>query len=107
MAIALAAITSTARLRVLPDIPVIADVVPGYAVIGFLGVGAPKGTPPDIVERLNREINAALADPLVKLRMADLGSDPSPGSVADFAKLITEETEKWGKVVKFAGLKGE
>lgn len=100
-------VTATARLRVLPDIPVIADVVPGYAVIGFLGVGAPKGTPPDIVERLNREINAALADPLVKLRMADLGSDPSPGSVADFAKLITEETEKWGKVVKFAGLKGE
>jgi len=100
-------VTATARLRVLPDIPVIADVVPGYAVIGFLGVGAPKGTPPDIVERLNREINAALADPLVKLRMADLGSDPSPGSVADFAKVITEETEKWGKVVKFAGLKGE
>ena len=100
-------VTATARLRVLPDIPVIADVVPGYAVIGFLGVGAPKGTPPDIVERLNREINAALADPLVKLRMADLGSDPSPGSVADFAKVITEETEKWGKVVKFAGLNGE
>jgi len=100
-------VTATARLRVLPDIPPLGDVVPGYAVTGWLGVGVPKGTPAEIVERLNREVNAALVDPAVKARMADLGSDPLPGSVADFTKLIAEETEKWAKVVKFAGLKAE
>src|SRR5216684_9084036 len=100
-------VTATVRLRVLPDIPPLGDVVPGYAVTGWLGVGVPKGTPGEIVERLNREVNAALADPAVKARMADLGSDPLPGSVADFTKLIAEETEKWAKVVKFAGLKAE
>jgi tripartite-type tricarboxylate transporter receptor subunit TctC len=100
-------VTSTTRLRVLPDILPIGDVVPGFAVTGWLGVGVPKGTPPDIVERLNREVNAAVADPAVKARMADLGSEPLSGSVADFAKLVTEETEKWAKVVKFAGIKAE
>ena len=100
-------VTAAARLRVLPDVPPIGDVVPGYAVTGWLGLGAPKGTPSEIVERLNREVNAALADPAVKARMADLGSDPLPGSAADFARLIAEETEKWAKVVKFAGLKAD
>jgi tripartite-type tricarboxylate transporter receptor subunit TctC len=100
-------VTATARLRVLPDIPPIGDVVPGFAVTGWLGIGVPKGTPAEIVKRLNREVNVALADPAVKARMADLGSEPLPGSVADFAKLIGEETEKWAKVVKFAGLKAE
>jgi tripartite-type tricarboxylate transporter receptor subunit TctC len=100
-------VTATTRLRVLPDVPPISDVVPGFAVSGWLGIGAPKGTPADIVERLNREVNAALADPAVKARMADIGSEPLPGSVADFAKLIDEETEKWAKVVKFSGLKAE
>jgi tripartite-type tricarboxylate transporter receptor subunit TctC len=100
-------VTATARLRVLPDIPPIGDVVPGFSVTGWLGIGVPKGTPAEIGERLNREVNAALADPAVKARMADLGSEPLPGSVADFAKLIAEETEKWAKVVKFAGLKAE
>jgi tripartite-type tricarboxylate transporter receptor subunit TctC len=100
-------VTAAARLRVTPDVPPIGDVVPGYAVTGWLGIGAPKGTPADIVERLNRDINAALADPAVKARMADLGSDPLPGSAADFARLIGEETEKWAKVVKFAGLKAD
>jgi tripartite-type tricarboxylate transporter receptor subunit TctC len=100
-------VTATTRLRVLPDIPPISDVVPGYAVTGWLGIGVPKGTPAEIVERLNREVNAALADAAVKARMADLGSEPLPGSVADFAKLVAEETEKWAKVVKFAGLKAE
>jgi tripartite-type tricarboxylate transporter receptor subunit TctC len=100
-------VTAPTRLRVLPDVPPIADVVPGFAVSGWLGIGAPKGTPADIVERLNREVNAALADPAVKARMADIGSEPLPGSVADFAKLIDEETEKWAKVVKFSGLKAE
>jgi tripartite-type tricarboxylate transporter receptor subunit TctC len=100
-------VTAPTRLRVLPDVPPIADAVPGFLVTGFLGIGVPKGTPAEIVERLNREVNAALADPAVKARMADLGSEPLPGSAADFAKLVAEETEKWAKVVKFAGLKAE
>jgi tripartite-type tricarboxylate transporter receptor subunit TctC len=100
-------VTATTRLRVLPDVPPISDVVPGFAVTGWLGIGAPKGTPAEIVERLNREVNAALADPAVKTRMADIGSEPLPGSVADFAKLIDAETEKWAKVVRFSGLKAE
>jgi tripartite-type tricarboxylate transporter receptor subunit TctC len=101
------AVTATERLRVLPDIPLIGDVVPGYAVTSWLGIGVPKGTAAEIVERLNREINAALADPMVKARMAELGSEIFTGSSADFAKLLAEETEKWAKVVKFAGLKAE
>src|SRR5262244_4079487 len=100
-------VTGKARLRVLPDAPVIGDVVPGYAVTGWLGIGVPKGTPAEIVERLNREVNAALAEPVVTARMAELGSEISTGSPADFAKLIAEETEKWAKVVKFAGIKAE
>jgi tripartite-type tricarboxylate transporter receptor subunit TctC len=100
-------VTATTRLRVLPEVPPISDAVPGFAVSGWLGIGAPKGTPAEIVERLNREVNAALADPAVKARMADIGSEPVPGSVADFARLIDEETEKWAKVVKFSGLKAE
>jgi tripartite-type tricarboxylate transporter receptor subunit TctC len=100
-------VTATERLRVLPDIPLIGDVVPGYAVTGWLGIGVPKGTPAEIVERLNREINAVLADPTVKARMAELGSEIFTGSSADFANLVAEETEKWAKVVKFAGLKAE
>jgi tripartite-type tricarboxylate transporter receptor subunit TctC len=100
-------VTATARLRVLPEVQPIGDVVPGFAVTGWLGIGVPKGTPPDIVDRLNREVNAALADPAVKTRMADLGSEPLSGSAADFAKLIADETEKWAKVVRFAGIKAE
>jgi len=100
-------VTATTRLPVLPDVPPIGDVVPGFAVTGWLGIGVPKGTPAEIVERLNREVNAALADPAVKARMADLGSEPLPGSAADFARLVAEETEKWAKVVKFAGLKAD
>jgi tripartite-type tricarboxylate transporter receptor subunit TctC len=100
-------VTATARLKVLPDIPLIGDVVPGYAVTGWLGVGAPTGTSPEIIERLNREVNAALADPAVRARLAELGSEPLPGSPGEFAKLVAEETEKWSKVVKFADLKAE
>ena len=100
-------VTGKARLRVLPDIPLIGDVVPGYAVTGWLGIGVPKGTPAEIVERLSREVTAVLADPTVKARMAELGSEIFTGSSADFAKLVAEETEKWAKVVKFAGLKAE
>jgi tripartite-type tricarboxylate transporter receptor subunit TctC len=100
-------VTATTRLRVLLDVPPIIDSVPGFAVSGWLGIGAPKGTPAEIVERLNREVNAALADPVLKARMADIGSEPLPGSVADFAKLLGEETEKWAQVVRFSGLKAE
>jgi tripartite-type tricarboxylate transporter receptor subunit TctC len=100
-------VSATARLRVLPDVPPIADVVTGYTVTGWLGVGAPRGTPPEVVERLNREINAALAKPAVSGRMAELGSEIFTGSPADFGRLIAEETEKWAKVVRFAGLKAD
>jgi tripartite-type tricarboxylate transporter receptor subunit TctC len=100
-------VTATTRLRVLPDVAPIADVVPGYTVTGFLGFGAPKGTPPEIIERLNREINTALADPMVKTRMGELGSDIFTGSPADFGRLIAQETDKWAKVVKFAGLRAD
>jgi tripartite-type tricarboxylate transporter receptor subunit TctC len=100
-------VSATARLRVLPDVPLIVDFVPGYAVTGWLGIGAPKGTPNEIVERLNRDVNAVLADPSVKSRMAELGSEIFTGSPADFGRFISDETEKWGKVVKFAGLKAD
>ena len=100
-------VTAPARLRVLPDVPPVADIVPGFTVTGWLGVGVPKGTAADIVERLNREVNAVLRDGTVATRLAELGSEPLPGSVADFSRLVADETEKWGKVVKFAGLKAE
>ena len=101
------AVTADTRARILPDVPCLGDFVPGYAVTGWLGIGAPKGTPADIVERLDKEIHATLADHAVRTRLLDKGSDPYAGSSADFAKLIAEETSKWGKVVKFAGLKSE
>jgi tripartite-type tricarboxylate transporter receptor subunit TctC len=100
-------VSATTRMPVLPDVPIIGDVVPGYTVTGWLGIGAPKGTPPEVIEQLNQAVNAALADPLVKTRMAELGSDIFTGSPADFGKLIAEETEKWAKVVRFAGLKAD
>jgi tripartite-type tricarboxylate transporter receptor subunit TctC len=103
---ALAVATAT-RSDVLPDIPTIGDFVPGYEVTTFYGVGVPKNTPVEIVDRLNKEINAALADPKMKARIADLGGTVIPGSPAQFAKLIADETEKWAKVIKFAGLKAD
>jgi tripartite-type tricarboxylate transporter receptor subunit TctC len=81
--------------------------VPGYEAVQWYGIGTPRNTPADVIERLNKEINAALADPKIKTRFAELGGTILPGSPADFGKLITEETEKWGKVVKFAGIKPE
>ena len=81
------------------------DFVPGYEASQWFGVGAPKNTPIEIIDKLNKEINAGLADPKIKARLADLGGTVLPGSPADFGKLIADETEKWGKVVKFAGLK--
>jgi tripartite-type tricarboxylate transporter receptor subunit TctC len=101
------AVTSAARAEVLPELPTIADFVPGYEASQWYGISAPKNTPADIVARLNREINAAIADPAIKARLAAIGGEPLPGSSADFGRLIAEETEKWGKVVRAAGLKPE
>jgi tripartite-type tricarboxylate transporter receptor subunit TctC len=101
------AVTTRARSEALPDIPTIGDFVPGYDASGWNGIGAPKNTPKEITEKLNIEINAALADPKVKAQIADLGSTVLALSPPDFGKLIAEETEKWGKVVKFAGIKPE
>jgi tripartite-type tricarboxylate transporter receptor subunit TctC len=84
-----------------------AEFVPGYEASFWLGVGAPKATPAEIVEKLNKGVNAALDDPKMKARLADLGGTPLPGSPADFGKLIADETEKWGKVVKFVGIKAD
>ena len=101
------AVTTATRSDVLPDIPTVGDFVPGYEASAFWGVGAPKATPAEIVDKLNIEINAGLADPKLRVRLADLGGTVMMGSPADFGKLIADETEKWGKVVKFAGLKPE
>jgi tripartite-type tricarboxylate transporter receptor subunit TctC len=99
------AVTTAARSDVLPDLPTVADFVPGYEASAWYGVGAPKGTPDEIIDRLNKEINAILADPKTKARLAELGATVLAGSPADFGKLVAEETEKWGKVVKFSGAK--
>ena len=101
------AVTIERRLDALPDIPAVGEFVPGYEASGWVGIGAPKNTPVEIIEKLNREINAGLADPKIKARLADIGTTPFAGSSADFGKFIAEETEKWGKVVKFAGIKPE
>jgi tripartite-type tricarboxylate transporter receptor subunit TctC len=101
------AVTSAARSPVWPEIPPVGDFVPGYEATGWHGIGVPKNTPMEIVDKLNKELNAGLADPKVKTRIADLGNAPFPGSSADFAKHIADETEKWAKVVRFAGIKAE
>jgi tripartite-type tricarboxylate transporter receptor subunit TctC len=101
------AVTTGSRAEVLPDLPTVGDFVPGYEASQWYGLGAPRRTPAAIVDRLNREINAALADPGMKARFADLGGEPLAGSSADFGKLIVDETAKWANVVKFAGLKLE
>ena len=99
------AVTTATRSDALPDVPVVADFVPGYEASTWSGVGVPKGTPAEIIDKLNKEVNAALADPKIKARLADMGGMLLPGSPADFGKMIAEETEKWGKVVKFSGAK--
>jgi len=101
------AITSTARSELLPDIPTVADFVPGYEASAWYGMGAPKSTPTEIIEKLNTTINAILADPAAKKRFAEMGATLLPGSPAQFTKFIADETEKWGKVVKFANIKPE
>jgi tripartite-type tricarboxylate transporter receptor subunit TctC len=99
------AVTTATRSEALPDIPTVAEFVPGYEASGWFGIGAPKNTPVEIIETLNHEINAGLADPKMKARLADLGGTVLPGSPSDFGKLIADETEKWTKVIKFADLK--
>ena len=101
------AVTTRVRSDVLPDVPTIGETVPGYEASDFYGLGAPKDTPPEIVARLNEAVNAWLSDPAVKVRLADLGGMVTGGSTADAGKLVVEETEKWAKVVKFAGAKAE
>jgi len=101
------AVTSAARIELFPDLPTVADYVPGYEASAWYGIVAPKGTPAEIVEKLNREVNAILAEAATKARLAELGASLLPGSPADFGKLVADETEKWGKVIRFAGIKAE
>jgi tripartite-type tricarboxylate transporter receptor subunit TctC len=101
------AVTTAARTSALPDIPTVGEFVAGYEAVTFYGIGAPKSTPADIVDRLNREINAGLADPKLKMRLADLGGVPVPMTPADFGKFIADETGKWAKVIRTANIKPE
>jgi tripartite-type tricarboxylate transporter receptor subunit TctC len=101
------AVTTATRSAALPDVPTISSSVPGFEAAAFFGVGVPKNTSAQVIDKLNQEINAGLADAKIKARLANLGSDVAAGSPADFRKLIADETEKWAKVVKFSGAKAE
>jgi len=99
------AVTSARRWPELPDIPAVAEFVPNYVVNGWLGVGAPRATPPEIIDRLNKEINAVLAEPGIKSKLANLGFEPLTGSPADFGKYIVDDTAKWAEVIHAAHIK--
>jgi len=101
------AVTSAMRSEALPDIPTVGESVPGYEASGWLGFGAPKNTPTEIIDKLNKEVNAGLADSKIKAHLTDLGGIAFASSPADFGKLIADETEKWGKVIREAGIKAE
>jgi tripartite-type tricarboxylate transporter receptor subunit TctC len=101
------AVTTATRSAALPDLPTVGEFVPGYEASSWYGIGAPRGTPAEIVDALNKAVNAGLADPKLMARLADLGAAVLAGTPADFGRLIAEETEKWGKVVKFSGAKAE
>jgi tripartite-type tricarboxylate transporter receptor subunit TctC len=101
------AVTTASRAEVLPELATVGEFLPGYEASQWYGIGAPKSTPAEIIDKLNKEINAGLADPKLKVRFADIGGTVLPGSPADFGKLIGDETEKWRKVIKFAGIKAE
>ena len=101
------AVTTATRSEALPDVPTMSDFVPGFETSAWFGIGAPRNTPTAIIDKLNIEINAALADPKLEARFADLGATVAPGSTADFGKLVVDETEKWAKVIKFSGIKAD
>ena len=101
------AVTTTTRSEALPDIPTVSDFVPGYEISARFGLGAPKNTPSEVINKLNREINAGLADPKIKARLAELGSTPIAGSPTDFGALIAQETDKWARVIRAANIKPE
>ncbi len=100
-------VTASKRVDALPDVPTIAETVPGYEASVWYGMAAPKGTPPEIIATLNRAVNAVLADPKLQARLAELGGVPMPMTSAEFGKLVADETEKWAKVVKFSGAKAD
>jgi tripartite-type tricarboxylate transporter receptor subunit TctC len=100
-------VTTATRSEALPEIPTVDEFVPGYEANTWFGVGAPKNTPAEIINKLNNEINAALADPKMKARLANLGGVPMPLTPADFGRLIADETEKWAKVIRFTGIKAD
>ena len=101
------AVTTATRWEGLPEIPTLGETLPGFEASAWSGVGAPKNTPAEIIDTLNKDINAALADPNMKARLSDLGGTPLVGSPAEFGKLIVEETEKWAKVIRSANIKPE
>ena len=101
------AVTSASRAEALPDVPTVGESVPGFEASSFFGVGAPKGTPAEIIDKLNKEVQAALIDPKLKVQLAGLGATALAGSPAEFGKFVADETEKWGKVVKFVGIKAD
>jgi tripartite-type tricarboxylate transporter receptor subunit TctC len=100
-------VTASKRVDSIPDVPTIGETVPGYEATVWYGIAAPKGTPPEIVEKLNQAVNVVLANPKLQIRLAELGGEPMPMTPAEFGKLVANETEKWAKVVKFAGIKPE
>jgi tripartite-type tricarboxylate transporter receptor subunit TctC len=101
------AVTTARRAEALPDLPTVGEFVPGYEASVWWGIGVPKYTPVEIIDKLNKEINVGLADPKMKAQLAELGAEVLAGSPADFGKLIAQDTEKWGKVIKFAGIKAD
>ena len=101
------AVTSALRSAALPNLPTVGDFLSGFEATAWYGIGAPQRAPAAIIDKLNREINAGLADATIKERLADLGGEPLPMTAAEFGKLITDETEKWGKVIRAAGIKAE
>jgi tripartite-type tricarboxylate transporter receptor subunit TctC len=101
------AVTTATRSQALPEVPTVDEFVPGYEVSTWYGVGAPIGSPAEVIDKINKEINAGLADPQLNARLGDLGGTALPGSPADFGKLIADETEKWAKVIKSVGIKAE
>jgi tripartite-type tricarboxylate transporter receptor subunit TctC len=101
------AVTTAMRSDAMPELPTVGEFVPGYEISAWYGAGAPKGTPTEVIDKLNREINEILADPKAKARLAEWGATALPGSPADFGRLIAEATERWAKVIKSAGIKPE